>query len=118
MNLKTKSGNDSRMTFREIVDETRTEAAGRAWDRARLASRIRHAIRDSGRIRGTYALGELKRAAISRAIELAPDRILVSIDTDFHVGLLSIRWNGHGGLHLPAATEFPASYGMQAKRSA
>ena len=38
-------------------------------------------------------------------LRLEPDEVRVTIDDEYRVGLLSIRWPGHGMLHLPAATQ-------------
>ena len=100
-----KNGNEWRRTFREIVDESRPQAAQQAWERAKTTSAIRHHLRDRRRNSAARHLGRIKHAAISRAIELAPEQVRVTLDTDFQVGLLSIRFNGRGRLHLPAAAQ-------------
>lgn len=115
-----KNGDEWRRTFREIVDESRPEAARQAWERAKTTSAIRHHLRDRRRHSAARHLGRIKHAAISRAIELAPEHVLVTLDTDFQVGLLSIRFNGRGRLHLPAAAQLgrPGDAVHDSKRSA
>lgn len=100
---------DARKTFRETVRETAQGSAEAAWDRARLASHLRHAAARQGHRRTARRLGELKREAISRVLRLQPGTVRVTVDSDYHVGLLSIRWSGHGSLHLPADTDLRPS---------
>lgn len=90
-------------TFRQMVSDLRRDAAEIAWQRAVLASRLRHVAARSGRRRAARRLGEIKHRAIERVVELLPPELIVTLDDDFLVGLLSVRWNGHGRLHLPAA---------------
>lgn len=115
-----KNGDQWRRTFREIVDETRTQAARQAWDRAKAASAIRHDSHDRRRHSAVRLLSRIKQAAIARAVELAPELVRVTFDTDFHVGLLSIRFNGRGRLHLPPAAQLgnPRDAVHGSKRSA
>lgn len=98
-----------RPTFRDLVEQTRKEAAGRAWERAKLASSMRHYAALTGQRRAARALASVKRRAVTRAMSLLPGEIRVSVDEDYHVGLLSIGWRGHGRLHLPAHTQLPDS---------
>lgn len=98
-----------RPTFRELLEQTRKEAAGLAWERAKLASSMRHYAAVTGQRRAARALASVKRRAVTRAISLLPGTIRVSVDEDLHVGLLSIGWRGHGRLHLPAHTQLPAT---------
>lgn len=93
----------ARKTFCQILTDLRHDAAETAWQRAVLASRLRHVAANSGRRRAARRLGEIKQRAIERVIELLPRDIVVTVDDDRLVGLLSVRWNGHGRLHLPAA---------------
>lgn len=90
-----------RTTFREIVEASRVDAAEAAWERAKTASRLRHFERGTGRYRDAQRLADFKAQAIRLAMSLAPEQISVTIDNDYQVGLLSIRWPGHGRLHLP-----------------
>ena len=48
-------------------------------------------------------LSQLKIEAIRLAAFLLPEQVKVTIDDDNQIGLLSIRLQGHGRLHLPAA---------------
>jgi len=90
------------MTFRQIVESTRMDAARAAWDRAKFASRLRHVEAVAGHRRNARRLGEWKVRAIRLAVSLAPEQIRLTIDDDYQIGLLSVRWPGHGRLHLPA----------------
>jgi hypothetical protein len=47
-------------------------------------------------------MGELKARCVARVAEILPEQVRVTIDRDYQVGLISVRWPGHGRLHLPA----------------
>jgi hypothetical protein len=94
--------NKRRITFREIVEEARPAAAEAAWTRATLTSRLRHLVAAAGRQHAARRLSKLKSDAIRLAMSLAPNRIRVAIDSDYQVGLVSVRCLGRGMLHLPA----------------
>ncbi len=88
-----------RLTFRQIVDESCVETATSAWERAKSASRLRHGLAINQR--AARRMGELKARCLARAAEILPDQVMVTIDDDFQIGLVSIRWPGHGRFHLP-----------------
>ena len=94
-------------TFRSILMETRRDAAVTAWERARRVSGLRRLTSGYGQSHAARQLAEIKRDAIRTAITLAPDEIVTTIDDDYQIGLLSIRWPGRGSLHLPADTQLP-----------
>ncbi|GFO81276.1 MAG: hypothetical protein A49_09030 [Methyloceanibacter sp.] len=71
-----------------------------------------------GRTRSARLLGDVKRTAITRAIQLAFDEINVSIDSDRHIGLVSVRWAGQGRLHLPADVALPVPHGTRVSERA
>lgn len=96
---------EMRITFRQIVDASRVDAAEAAWERAKFASRLRHFEAGVGRHRNAKRFADSKLQAIRLAMSLAPEQISVTIDDNFQVGLLSVRWPGHGRLHLPADTQ-------------
>jgi hypothetical protein len=106
-----------RLTFRQQLEVLRNEAAERVWQRARVASHLRHAALASGYRRTATALGQVKAHAIQRALDLVPDEIVVTIDTHRYVGLQLVRWNGHGGFHLPWSIELVKPLN-EARRSA
>jgi len=93
-----------RKTFKDILEATKLEAASNAWNRAVEASKLRHIAANQGERRSARKLAEIKVEAIRTAIGLLPEQITTSLDDDYQIGLLSIRWRGHGWLHLPAAT--------------
>jgi len=93
-----------RLTFRQILEESRVETATAAWERATAASRLRHGLVSVRHRRGAQKLGELKALCLGRVGEILPGQIRVTIDNDYQVGLVSVRWPGHGRLHLPAGT--------------
>lgn len=91
-------------TFREILESSRQQAAASAWERARQASSLRHAAAARGDRRAADLLSHLKREAIRLAAFVLPEQVQVTIDGDSQIGLLSIRFQGRGRLHLPAAS--------------
>lgn len=93
-----------RLTFRQILEKSRVETATAAWERATAASRLRHGLMSAGHRRGARKLGDLKARCLGQAVEILPGQIRVTIDNDYQVGLVSIRWPGHGRHHLPAGS--------------
>lgn len=93
-----------RRTFRQILEQSRTEAATSAWERAKVASRLRHGFATLGNRRAARLMGALKARCLARVAEILPAEVRVTIDDDFQVGLVSVRWPGHGRLHLPAGS--------------
>jgi hypothetical protein len=91
-----------RTTFREIVDASREEAAEAAWERAKRASTLRGSFAARRRLSEAGRCGEAKAAALKLVSTLLPDEVRVTIDDDYQVGLVSVRWKGHGRFHLPA----------------
>lgn len=105
--IKGKSGRSFKPTFRQMVEDARQGAAEKTWEKANAVSAMRHAARKTGNRRQAKALAAMKVRLIKRTIELVPDQVKIAVDDDYMVGLLSIRWNGHGKLHLPATTQLP-----------
>ncbi len=93
-----------RRTFNQILESSRVEAATAAWDRARVASRLRHGLAAMGRGRAARMMGELKDRCLTRTVEILPGEVRVTIDHDYQIGLVSVQWPGHGRLHLPAGS--------------
>jgi len=96
--------NKHKPTFRQIVEDSRIDAAETAWSRARVISRLRQQECKAQHRRSANRLAQLKADAVRLALSLAPEQITVTIDDDYQVGLLSVRWPGHGRLHLPPNT--------------
>jgi len=96
------TGNRAGLTFREIVEQNRLPSAQRAWNRACVASRLRHLAVTQGRRASAAVLGRLKIQAVMRAVELCPEKVGLSIDDDFQIGLPTAEWRGRGRLHLPS----------------
>lgn len=92
-----------RMTFNEILENTRKQAAETAWDRAAEASRLRHLLRANRKFAAARSCGEIKARALQLAASLLPESVRITIDGDRHIGLLSVRWKGRGCFHLPSA---------------
>lgn len=95
----------NRPTFRQIVESSRIDAAASAWSRAKFVSAMRHKAADAGRASTANRLSRLKTDAIRLVLSLVPEQVSVTIDDDYQIGLLSVRWPGHGRLHLPADTQ-------------
>ena len=94
-----------RLTFRQILDETRVESASSAWERAQLASRLRHSYARLGNRRAAQLIGEVKARSLNRVARIIPGQVRITIDHNFQIGLISVRWPGHGSLHLPAGSQ-------------
>jgi hypothetical protein len=90
------------LTFREILEMSRLEAATIAWDRGEIASRLRHELARSGNLRDASLMGEIKARCLARAAEILPEQVRVTIDDDLYIGLVSVRFRGRGRLHLAA----------------
>ena len=101
----------SRLTFREMVDMERVTAARIAWNRARLASRLRRTVVAQGRRKSAGQLSALKLKDIRLAFRLAPEYLTVGIDGEYQTGLPSICWAGRGRLHLPVDSDRELSMG-------
>ena len=96
-------------TFRQTLEGVLDSAVSRLWAKARLASRLRHASRATFRFRHARRLGQIKRACISRVMEIAPNHVRVQVDgKSSAVDLLSICCAGRGRLHLPIDAQLPA----------
>lgn len=91
-----------RTTFREIFESSREEAAFSAWDRAQTASRMRHVAQGRGNWRAARCLSRIKREAIQLVASILPEKLRVTLDSEWHMGLVSVRLEGRGRLHLPA----------------
>ena len=103
----TRSGR--RRTFAEIFESSRGEAAARAFRRGITASRLRKTLQHRGRSRAAALLAFQKVSAVRRAIILAPESVLVTVDNDYQIGLLSVRFVGVGRVHLPPTTDLSAT---------
>lgn len=97
--------NCPRRTFAEILESTRIFAAERAFRRAIVASRLRKTLARRGRRRAAAVMADRKLVSVRRAVQLAPELIRVTIDCEFQVGLLSVRFADVGRLHLPAGAD-------------
>ena len=107
MNSLHRTRKPKRRTFAEICESERIPAAKRAFRRAIMASKFRKAARRrrKGRVAASLAITKVK--AVRRALALAPELIRITLDSDFQIGLLSVRFAGVGRVHLPPATELP-----------
>jgi hypothetical protein len=111
-------GKSLRMTFREIVDMERIPAAKIAWERACVASHLRHKAAAQGRRKSARCLAAVKLKAIKLAFRLAPECLKIGIDGEYQIGLPSVSWSGRGRLHLPSGNvqELPTgSYESEAR---
>jgi len=89
-----------RLTFRQISEGCRREAAERLWAKAHRASKLRHALARKAN-RAAKKCEQIKAGCILRAHKLLPEHIKVTIDAEQHVGLPLIHWKGHCAFHLP-----------------
>jgi hypothetical protein len=49
-------------------------------------------------------MSEIKIRCLDRVADILPGEVRVTLDDDLQIGLISIRWPGHGRLHLPAGS--------------
>ena len=96
-------------TFQEHLESLRRANAGRAFQRGRLASQLRHCAASSSRRRAARTLSQLKQDALRAALGIAPELVRVGLDDDLHIGLLSVSFPGLGRVHLPTACLDPAA---------
>jgi len=94
-----------RRTFAEILERTCIPAAERAFRRAIGASRLRKPLARRGRRRAAAVMADRKLDAVRRALRLAPELVLVTVDNDFRIGFVSVRFAGVGWLHLPPGAD-------------
>lgn len=85
------------MTFKEICEKTKERCAASAWERACLASILRHVAKDEGDHAAAQRLGTIKAGAVARAREILPHAFSLHQDA----GMVGVRSNGRGSLHLP-----------------
>ena len=95
-------------TFRDILESTRRDAATSAWERARRASSLRHLAVARGDRHGARCLSQIKKDAIRLVAFVLPEHLKITLDSDKHIGLISVRFDGHGRLHLPADSDLLA----------
>jgi hypothetical protein len=107
MNCKHRDRNKSSAKsgrFNADVESRRVLAARGAFGRATIAGALRHLAIDQGNFRAAVALGNVKQQAAARALELAPELVVVQ-DASDDPRLLSISFKGVGRLHLPPEFE-------------
>lgn len=92
-----------RPTFRQMFESTRCAAGSAAYNRAVLASQIRHLACGACNFTAARRMGDVKINAALRACELAPEMVRIGIDSSFQIGLPCIHWSGRPSMHLPAA---------------
>ena len=93
-----------RTTFREILEAVREQAGVHAWERACTASKMRRGAAARGDRRSARRLSKIKSDAIQLVATILPEKLKISLDSDYYVGLVSVRLEGHGRLHLPASS--------------
>ena len=104
--LKTKRDSSGRkQTFAMILEKTRMGSARKIWERARIASVLRHQSNKRYWFRSARAFSTIKIASVHRAIELAPELIRVVVEGDSQTNLISIQCNDGSRLHLPASSK-------------
>lgn len=97
----TGAAENMRTTFHEMYEAERLSSARRAWDRAKLASVLRHAARYQGRLAAARQFGNAKADRLLRVDKLTPGGIPVEIDECCAMTAISV-WGPSGArLHLP-----------------
>lgn len=88
------------MCFAEIVQKSRVHCAHVAFDKAQMASRLRHVARN----RDKRALSDVKVRYVKLAQKLAPEYVKRTVDTSHYKGFPLYMWMENGkclkGLHL------------------
>lgn len=102
-NTRTKFDRAASRTLGTITRETCTLSSRSLWAKAKVASTLRHEAIRRHDMTAARVLAEIKLRAIRRAVELAPQMYEVSIDSEYQIGLVSVRANDGSRLHLPAA---------------
>ena len=92
-------------TFAEILKDTKAGASESAWNRARLASRLRHLCFKQHNHKASNLLGLIKKEALKLAIYLNPAEITVGMDDTYQIGMLSVRWKQER-FHLPLRSSY------------
>lgn len=104
-----KTRTEQRPTFQDQLKALRWDNAGRAFQRGRLASELRHCAAAASQRRTARVLSQLKQDAVRAALAIAPDLVRVGLDDDLHIGLLTIAFPGQGRMHLPLTCLDPAA---------
>lgn len=79
-------------TFADILNDTKAEASKSAWNRARLASELRHLFFKQHNHKASNLFGLIKKEALILAVALNPAEITVGMDDTYQIGMLSVRW--------------------------
>ena len=87
-------------TFADILNDTKAEASESAWNRARLASGLRHLCFKQHNHKASNLFGLIKKEALKLALSLNPVEITVGMDDTYQIGMLSVRWKKER-FHLP-----------------
>ena len=85
--------------FKQIVEMTRIASSSVAWEKAKIASDLRHLFLNQKNYPAGNIMGLIKKNSLLVAAKLNP-AITIGIDSDYQIGMLSIR-NGKMRLHLP-----------------
>lgn len=101
-----------RITFAETLKLTKPKASESAWNRARLASELRHLCFKQNNHQASNRLGLIKKEALKLAHALNPSEITVGMDDTYQIGMLSIRWKQER-FHLPLRNSYDFNTPMQ-----
>ena len=88
------------------------KASESAWNRARLASELRHLCFKQNNHQASNLLGLIKKEALKLAYALNPSEIKVGMDDTYQIGMLSIRWRQER-FHLPLRNSYDFNTPMQ-----
>ena len=97
-------------TFVMILEERRIVSAINAWEKAQMASALRHQANKKYCCRTARIFSTIKAANVRRVLELAPELIRIVMADDIQ-GLLSVRFNDGSRLHLPVDPAIPMKHG-------
>lgn len=101
-------------TFSDILEESRMQAAKKAWEKAQLASTLRHEMQRLGNFKAVKCLAQIKAGSIVLAVALAPEMITIKPDyykKTNHI-CLGVKFRGQGALHLPNDYEIREELGL------
>ena len=93
--------------FKEIVEQNRISSSEIAWEKAKMASDLRHLFNRKNFEAGN-AMGLIKKNSLLLAAKLNP-AITIGINSSFQIGIFFIT-NGEKNLHFPLgfSSEFVA----------
>ena len=91
-----------RTTFAQQLEKTRPQAARAAWQRGRLASRVRHAAKAQENAPAARRAGAIKHRAVRRAVQICPHGFRIENDWQHGSEMVCVCCvEDAAGLHVP-----------------